>query len=97
MNIKFPTHAPVYLGDEPALMFLALVDDHSVQCTISAEALEDHFGAGSWREDDLQRAFEDNRAVIEGAAEQLLTSVGCRAVMLRSGYFRFKGGAPSQI
>ncbi|WP_408150065.1 DUF1488 family protein [Caballeronia glebae] len=91
MNITFLTQAPVYLSDEPALLFTALVDDRSVECTISAEALEDHFGAASWREEDLQRAFENNRAVIEGAAEQLLTSVGCRPVMLRSGYFRFKG------
>jgi hypothetical protein len=91
MNITFLTQAPVYLSDEPALLFTARVDGRSVECTISAEALEDHFDAVSWREEDLQRAFENNRAVIEGAAEQLLTSVGCRPVMLRSGYFRFKG------
>ncbi|WP_350029742.1 DUF1488 domain-containing protein [Caballeronia sp. AZ1_KS37] len=91
MNITFLAQAPIYLSDEPALLFTALVDDRSVECTISAEALEDHFGAASLREEDLQRAFENNRAVIEGAAEQLLTSVGCRPVMLRSGYFRFSG------
>ncbi|WP_408119254.1 DUF1488 family protein [Caballeronia grimmiae] len=91
MNITFLAQAPVYLSDEPALLFTALVDNRSVECTISAEALEGHFGAASWREEDLQGAFENNRAVIEGAAEQLLTSVGCRTVSLRSGYFRFKG------
>jgi hypothetical protein len=92
MNISFPIQAPAYLGDEPALMFWALVDDTRIECTISAEALQDHFGAASSRENDLQRAFEMNRAVIEGAAEQLLTSVGCRPVVLRSGYFRFSSG-----
>ncbi|KAK45591.1 hypothetical protein BG58_16515 [Caballeronia jiangsuensis] len=91
MKITFLAQAPVYLSDEPALLFTALVDDRSVECTISAEALEDHFGAASWREEDLQRSFENNRAVIQGAAEQLLTSVGRRPVMLRSGYFRFSG------
>ncbi|WP_408145545.1 DUF1488 family protein [Caballeronia glebae] len=95
MDIKFPPQAPEYIGEEPALMFLALVDDRGIECKISAEALEDHFGASSWREDDLQRAFENNRAVIEGAAEQLLTSVGCKPVILRSGYFRFSGGSPA--
>ncbi|WP_341866748.1 DUF1488 family protein [Caballeronia ptereochthonis] len=96
MNITFPQQAPVYLSDEPALTFWALADGERVPCTVSAEALEDHFGATSWREEDLQRAFEDSRAVIEGAAEQLLTSVGRRPVMLRSGYFRFSDGAPMQ-
>lgn len=92
MNIRFSPEAPAYLGDEPALMFWALVGGRRIDCTISAEALEDHFGAASSRDDDLHRAFDANRAVIEGAAEQLLTSVGCRPVVLRSGYFRFSGG-----
>lgn len=93
MDIKFPTRAPVYLGDEPAPMFWALADGRRTECAISAEVLADHFGATSWREDDLLCAFKNNRAVIEGAEEQLLTSVGCRPVPLRSGYFRFSGGA----
>ncbi|BCQ28988.1 DUF1488 domain-containing protein (plasmid) [Caballeronia sp. NK8] len=92
MNIRFLPEPPAYLADEPALMFGALVDGRRIDCTISAEALEEHFGAASSREDDLQCAFEINRAVIEGAAEQLLTSVGCTPVLLRSGYFRFSGG-----
>ncbi|SAK60448.1 periplasmic protein [Caballeronia temeraria] len=95
MNIVFPAQTPVYLGDRRALAFQALVDGEPIECTISAEALEDHFGAESSREDDLQHAFENNRAVIEGAAEQLLTSVGCRPVVLRSGYFRCSGGGTS--
>jgi hypothetical protein len=98
MNITFPQQAPVYLADDPALTFWALVDGESIPCTISAEALEDHFGAASWREEDLERAFESGRCLIEGAAEQLLASVGCRPVMLRSGYFRFSGsGAIGRI
>ncbi|SAL83865.1 periplasmic protein [Caballeronia arvi] len=90
MNIKFPSQAPVYQGDVPSLTFAAVADGEHVQCTISAEALEDHFGAASWREEDLQRAFESHRSSIEGAAEHLLNRVGGTSVMLRSGFFRFR-------
>jgi hypothetical protein len=97
MDITFLKQAPVYLSDELALMFWALADGERIPCTVSAEALEDHFGATSWREADLQRAFDDNRVAIEGAAEQLLTSVGRRPVRLRSGYFRFAGGGAAAV
>lgn len=97
MDITFPGATPVYQGDEPALVFEAIAGGERVRCTISAEALKDHFGAASSREDDLQRAFERNRAAIEGAAEQLLTSVGRKPVMLRSGYFRFSDAVPANL
>ncbi|WP_350029451.1 DUF1488 domain-containing protein [Caballeronia sp. GAWG1-5s-s] len=97
MNITFSQSAPIYAGDEPALTFLAYVDGQRIPCTISAEALEDHFGAASSREEDLRHAFELGRVAIEGAAEQLLTSVGRRPVMLRSGYFRFDDGGTLRI
>ena len=90
MNIKFPTQTPVYQGDAPSLTFVAVADGEHVQCTISAEALEDHFGAASWREEDLQQAFESHRSSIEGAAEHLLKRVGGTSVVLRSGFFRFR-------
>jgi hypothetical protein len=97
MDITFSTAAPVYHGDEPALVFGAIAGGERVQCTISAEALRDHFGAASSREDDLRRAFDNHRAAIEGAAEQLLTSVGRKPVMLRSGYFRFSENLPASL
>ena len=89
MNITFLSQAPVYQGDAPSLTFAAVANGERIECTISAEALEDHFGAASWREEDLQQAFESHRSKIEGAAEQMLIRVGFRPVMLRSGYFRF--------
>ncbi len=97
MNITFSQSAPIYAGDEPALTFHAYVDGERIPCTISAEALEDHFGAASSREEDLRHAFELGRVAIEGAAEQLLTSVGRMPVMLRSGYFRFDDGGPVRV
>ncbi|SAK47209.1 periplasmic protein [Caballeronia catudaia] len=90
MNIKFLSQAPVYQGDAPSLTFAAVADGEQVQCTISAEALEDHFGAASWREEDLQLAFECHRSSIEGAAEHLLNRIGGTSVVLRSGFFRFR-------
>ncbi|WP_350029689.1 DUF1488 domain-containing protein [Caballeronia sp. ATUFL_M2_KS44] len=97
MDIAFPATPPVYQGDEPALTFDAVADGEHIACTISAEALRDHFGAASSREEDLRRAFENNRVAIEGAAEQLLTSVGRKPVVLRSGYFRFSGSVPQSF
>ncbi|SAK43648.1 periplasmic protein [Caballeronia hypogeia] len=90
MNITFLSHTPVYQGDVPSLTFAAVADGERVECIISAEALEDHFGAASWREEDLRLAFESHRSSIEGAAEQMLSRFGCNPVMLRSGYFRFR-------
>jgi hypothetical protein len=90
MNITFLTQAPVYQGDAPSLTFAAVADGERIECTISAEALEDHFGAASWREEDLQQAFEIHRSSIEGAAEHVLTKTGGTSVMLRSGFFRFR-------
>ncbi|SAK51130.1 periplasmic protein [Caballeronia fortuita] len=92
MIITFASQPPVYQGDVPSLTFAAFADGEHIACTISAEALEDHFGAASWREEDLQQAFESHRSSIEGAAEHVLSRVGgtSTSVMLRSGFFRFR-------
>jgi hypothetical protein len=89
MNISFPSCAPEYRAPDLALEFGALVDDRPVQCAITAEALEDHFGARSPREEDLVDAFMAHRAEIELAALRLLNEVGGKPVILHSGYFRF--------
>jgi len=54
------------------------------------EALEDHFGAASLREDDLIAAFNSNRHPIEHAAKRLLDEIGAEPVPMHSGYFRFR-------
>ena len=89
MNISFPCCAPEYCAPDFALAFGALVDDRPVQCAITVEALEDHFGARSPREEDLVDAFIAHRAEIELAAQRLLHEVGGKPVILHSGYFRF--------
>jgi hypothetical protein len=89
MHISFPSSAPEYCARDLLLAFPALVDDRSVQCAITAEALEDHFGARSLREDDLVNAFVAHRFEIELAAQRLLNEVGAKPVLLHSGFFRF--------
>jgi hypothetical protein len=89
MHISFPSCMPEYCARDLVLAFPALVDDRPVQCAITAEALEDHFGARSLREDDLVQAFLAHRYQIEQAAKRLLDEVGAKPVLLHSGFFRF--------
>jgi hypothetical protein len=89
MYISFPRDVPEYCARDLVLVFPALVDDQSVQCAITAEALEDHFGARSLREEDLLEAFASHRHEIERAAQDLLFEVGAKPVLLHSGFFRF--------
>jgi hypothetical protein len=89
MNISFPSCSPEYCAPDLALGFTSLVDDRPVRCSITAEALEDHFGARSPREEDLVDAFVAHRVEIELAAQRLLNEVGGKPVVLHSGYFRF--------
>jgi hypothetical protein len=89
MHVSFPQEAPEYCGRDLVLAFPALVDGERIQCAITAEALEDHFGAASLREADVVAAFETNRRAIEKAALQLLKEIGNKPVLLHSGFFRF--------
>jgi len=89
MQILFPDDPPQYIGPDLMLTFPALVDGRRVECSITAEALEDHFGARSAREDDALQAFHAHRRRIEDAARAMLIEIGERPVVLHSGYFRF--------
>ncbi|HVW49355.1 MAG TPA: DUF1488 domain-containing protein [Trinickia sp.] len=89
MHIHFPQDPPQYCGPELVLTFPAVVDGERVTCSITAEALEDHFGAQSLREEDTLRAFTHHRDKIEHAARKLLHELGNKPVRLHSGYFRF--------
>lgn len=89
MKIHFPHDAPQYCGPDLVVTFPALVDGERIDCSITAEALEDHFGAPSSREEDAMRAFDHHRHRIEHAARRMLEEVGKKPVILHSGYFRF--------
>jgi hypothetical protein len=94
MHITFADDTPKYDGDDLAIHFTALVDGEPVVCSISAEALEDHFGAASPREDDLMSAFEQGAARIRAVCAEALDDNGGEAVVLRSGLFRVAGMEP---
>ncbi|CAH2909839.1 MAG: FIG00461530: hypothetical protein [uncultured Paraburkholderia sp.] len=89
MQILFPNESPEYSGRELTLAFPALVDGQRVECIITAEALEDHFGAASPRLEDMVGAFHTHRERIEAATRRLLSETSAQCVMLRSGYVRF--------
>jgi hypothetical protein len=89
MQIQFPNEAPEYSGRELTLAFPAMIDGQRVECMITAEALEDHFGAASPRLEDMVVAFDAHRERIEAATRRLLSETRAQCVVLRSGYVRF--------
>ena len=89
MQILFPKEAPEYSGRDLTLAFPVMVDGQRVECTITAEALEDHFGAASSRAEDMLDAFDHHRDGIEAVARRLLSDTRARCLVLRSGYVRF--------
>jgi hypothetical protein len=89
MEIIFPHETPEYSGRELTLAFPAVVNGERVECMITAEALEDHYGAASPRIEDMIGAFDAHRGRIEAATRRLLSETGARCLVLRSGYVRF--------
>ncbi|MDE1181605.1 DUF1488 domain-containing protein [Paraburkholderia sp.] len=89
MQINFPNETPAYSEYELTLAFPALVDGERVECMITAEALEDHYGAASPRLEDMVDAFDAHRERIEAATRRLLSETRAQCLVLRSGYVRF--------
>ena len=89
MQIIFLNVTPEYSGRELTLAFPAMVDGERVECMITAEALEDHFGAASPRQEDMIGAFDTHRERIEAATRRLLSETRAQCCVLRSGYVRF--------
>ena len=94
MHITFADEAPVYDGDDLAVHFAALIDGEPVVCSITAEALEDHFGAKSPREEDVLDAFAHGSARIRAVCAEVLDENGGQPAVLRSGLFRVAGLEP---
>lgn len=91
MDIIYPNEAPVFDGANLTVRFLARVGSELVVCEISAEALEDHFGADSSLESALLDAFERGQEHIQSVCTDALQRNGGVSVMLRSGLFRMEG------
>ena len=88
-QIDFVDQAPSYCPAGPSLECPVRVDGSLASYGITAEALEDHFGARSYRFEDLMWAYERNKPHIEFVARSLFELTGARNVLLHSGHFRF--------
>jgi hypothetical protein len=89
MHIDFPNHRPMFNGEDLTIEFAVIVNGKFMDCAVSAEALEDHFGAHSARADDLLHAFEHGRSHIEALTKRYLSMGLPGPVLLRSGHFRW--------
>ncbi|ALS61498.1 DUF1488 family protein [Pandoraea norimbergensis] len=96
MPINFPEYGPVFNYEELTIEFAVRVNGRQIDCAVSAEALEDHFGAYSARADDLLHAFEHGRTDIEALARRYLSMGLVGPVLLRSGHFRWVREAKRQ-
>ncbi|CAB3716944.1 DUF1488 domain-containing protein [Trinickia soli] len=90
MRVTFPDDAPVFDGAQMVVRFVANVEGVPLSCAITAEALEDHFGAGSTLESELLRAYADGRERIRDVCQRAIEQSDGAAVVLRSGLFRIE-------
>ncbi|MGE8367058.1 DUF1488 domain-containing protein [Cupriavidus basilensis] len=88
-QIIFPKASPSYCPADLSLECPVSVNGAPASYAITAEALEDHFGARSHRAEDLIQAFEGHRDDIEGVARQLFEMTAAHNIVLHSGHFRF--------
>ena len=96
MHITFPDDKPVFDGTNLTVRFMAQVDGEALVCAITAEALEDHFGADSALESTLMAAFEKGRNRIRSVCAEALDQNGGNGVVLHSGLFRVEGMEPDR-
>ncbi|QUN32459.1 DUF1488 domain-containing protein (plasmid) [Cupriavidus sp. KK10] len=88
-HIDFPRTEPRFRAADLSLECAARVDGTPACYAITAEALEDHFGARSPRPEDLVQALQGHRDDIESVARTLFDLTGSRNIVLHSGHFRF--------
>jgi hypothetical protein len=86
-DIRLIDESPTFDGAELRMRFRIERDGQPVLCEITAEALEDHFGAESALEEDLRKAFERGRSRILTACAVAIGQTG-GSVVLHSGAFR---------
>lgn len=96
MHITFPDDEPAFDGTNLTVRFMARVDGEAVVCAITAEALEDHFGADSALESTLVAAFDRGRNRIRSVCAEALDQNGGDGVVLHSGLFRVEGMEPDR-
>ncbi|MGF6903512.1 hypothetical protein P3T22_004798 [Paraburkholderia sp. GAS348] len=85
MRIEFTGRREVVAAARVA--FEANVDGADVWCSVSLDALNDHFGNEGPSAHNLVGTFEANRARIENATRRVLEKNGGKSVELESGDF----------
>jgi len=91
LGVRFPDEPPVFDGANMLMRFVVELDGESAVCAITAEALEDHFGAQSALEASLRDAFRNGRERIHATCAEAIRETG-GSVVLHSGRFRVQGG-----
>jgi hypothetical protein len=82
MTIEFTSRRHVVAASRVA--FEATVEGKEVWCSVSIDALNNHFGNTGTSSHDLITAFEGNRKAIEDAARRVLQRNGGQSVELET-------------
>jgi hypothetical protein len=90
MIIHYADNALTFDGSSMRMHFVVECDGELLSCAITAEALEDHFGAESALEAALREAFERGRSRILAVCADAIKETG-GSVVLHSGSFRVLG------
>ncbi|MEQ5844403.1 MULTISPECIES: DUF1488 family protein [Paraburkholderia] len=96
MHVTFPDESPVFDGASLVVRFVAVANNEPVVCAITAEALEDHFGADSALEAAMLAAFDRGRGRIRAICAEALDGSGGEGVTLHSGLFRIAEAGASR-
>lgn len=74
-----------YDFDHMAVAFPVVVDGDQKRVLVSADALQDHFGA--YDSDNFVAVFESNRHAIEAVAARMIEQGASGEIILKSGMF----------
>ncbi len=71
-KIVFPDRKPHWEFDRDCLSFPAFVEGRLVKCLVTAELLMSQFGARDFTQKELERAYTEHKAAIQGVARSLI-------------------------
>jgi len=90
MRIDYPNDEPVFDGAQMVVRFSVSVDGVPLACAVTAEALEDHFGASSPLPEHILAAYHEGIERIRSVCTRAIEANDGAAVVLRSGLFRME-------
>jgi len=82
----FPEEVPPDVADF-IVTFWGVLDNQRIECRITREALEDHFGAQSGSAADLISSYRANKAIIQEAAREVLMLGDEPTCLLKTNFF----------